>query len=96
VSARNRRRRRTPTDDNAQSLAERIQAEREKLFGAAGIVDCCIYACDSKLAPKHGRPNLLAALEAVHEVIDCTASELGQFCDELRASQRATQRNGDS
>ena len=78
---------RTPADDNAQSLAERIQAEREKLFGAAGIVDCCIYASDSMLARKRGRPNLLSALEAAHEVINCTASMLEEFCDELRRVQ---------
>jgi hypothetical protein len=88
VSARKRGRVRTPADDIAQSLAERIQAEREKLFGAAGIVDCCIYASDSMLAQKRGRPNLLSALEAAHGLIVGTASALGRFCDELRRVQR--------
>jgi len=80
MSPRKRRHVRTPTDNNTQSVAQRIQAEREKLLGAAGIIACCILACDSKLTPQRVRPNLLYVLEASHGIINDSASKLGEFC----------------
>ena len=88
------KRKKTPTppaEDLEPPLAAKIHAEREKLFLVLGIVDCCIYASDSMIEEKAGRPDLRSALEAAHKLIDCTASKLGEFCDQLEKTPRATQ-----
>ena len=75
-------------DDPEPPLATKIHAEREKLFLVLGIVDCCIYASDSMIEDKAGRPDLRSALEAAHRLINCTASKLGEFCDQLKKTPR--------
>ena len=79
---------RTPSDNNAQSVAQRIQAEREKLLGAAGIIACTIYACDLKLGLKRTRPTLLWVLAAAQGIVNDSAARLGEFCDQLKKRQR--------
>jgi hypothetical protein len=58
------------------------------------VVDCCKYASDSMLSPKNGRPNLVYALETVHELLGATASALDGMIDKDRRRRQETSSDG--
>lgn|GEM_PF-2385110 len=74
----------------AQPIGERVQAQREELFKAMGIVDCCVYASDSKLTCARGRPDIAAALDAAYELLNSVAGTLGVLVDEDSEERQQT------
>lgn len=61
--------------DAAPSLAERVEAERERIFKAVSIVQCCWYAIVTKWDvddPEY----MIPAFEAVCDLLDTAAQEL--------------------
>ncbi len=74
----------------AQTIGQRVQAQREQLFKAMGIVDCCAYASDSRRESARGRPDIAAALDAAHELLDRVAGTLGVLVDEDSARRQQT------
>lgn len=67
-------------------LHERLQRQRDQLFKATSMLDCCRYATASKL--KYDDLEFMAhALLAISDLVDETAGELGVIIDELEAVQ---------
>jgi hypothetical protein len=90
MSARKRRRRKQLPSEPVASIADRLQAQREEIFKAMGILDCCKYASDSMLAPKNGRPDMASALDAAHGLLNVAAGELGELADETSVLDRTS------
>lgn len=71
--------------DAAQSLAERVETERERIFKAVSIVQCCWYAIVTKWDvddPEY----MIPAFEAVCDLLDASAEELERIafaCEDL-------------
>lgn len=63
-------------------LAERVQAERERLFKASSIIACCRLACASKLI--RDDPEMMAdALQASCDLIGTACAGLESLADVL-------------
>jgi hypothetical protein len=61
--------------------AERLDAEREKLFKVMSIAECCRLACASKLV--HDDPEVMVyALQAAYDLLDEAAGTLQVIRDE--------------
>lgn len=59
------------------SFADRMQDQREKLFEAMAIVDCCRFGSDSHLGePAEDRPDLVTALGAAYRMINEVAEAM--------------------
>lgn len=72
-----------PALDDPIPLVERLQTEREQIFKAISIVECCRNAAATLLAvndPEY----MIPAFEAVCDLLDTSAMELGRIVDEYR------------
>jgi len=68
-------------DEREPSLAERLQAERERLFGAMSIINA--VAASAQSVEAEGDPELgVDALRVAHDLVDRVASELEAIADE--------------
>lgn len=65
------------------SLADRIQAEREQLFKAMSLVECCKYASAS-LLDVEATDSLVGVYELLYDVLDSAAGGLGCIIEECR------------
>ena len=74
---------RTPAVDSVASLADRIQAEREQLFKALAIVECCKYA-SATLLELGDFEFMVPVFEAVCDLLNTSAGELGSIADDYR------------
>lgn len=61
--------------DVAPSLAERVEAQREQLFKALSIVECCKFATATLLAVDDSE-YMVPAFEAVCDLLNASAEEL--------------------
>jgi len=68
--------------DSVPSLGDRVQAEREQLFKAIAIVECCKYASASLYEVKDPE-YIVPVFEAVCDLLNSAAGELGRIVDEL-------------
>lgn len=71
--------------DGAPSLAERVQAQREQLYKAMSIVECCKYASATLYAVDDSE-YMVPAFDAVCDLLDTMAGELERIaseCDDL-------------
>lgn len=78
--------------DSPPSLAERLQAEREQIFKAISIVECCKNAT-ATLLEVNDSEYMIPAFEAVCDLLDTSATELGRIVDEC-AGRGRLQRHG--
>jgi len=53
-----------------------IEAERERLYKAQGIVACAALAHRERYGGRAGEPDIEAALDAAHDLIDAAVSGL--------------------
>lgn len=67
--------------DSPPSLAERVQAERERIFKALSLVLCCKYATVTKWQVDDSE-YMIPAFEAICELIDTSAEELEKIASE--------------
>lgn len=74
------------------SLEERLQAERDRLFKAISIIECCKYAT-ACLMHMSDSEYMVPAFEAACELLDTSAEELGRIVDE-RAGRGRSRRKG--
>lgn len=61
---------------------ERLEAQHVEVLKAMAVIDCCRYGSDSMLVEKDGRPNIEAALEAAHDILDHVAEALETLAEE--------------
>lgn len=74
-----------PAERQRRAVSHHVDAARERVFWASGIVDCCVYASDSMVAKNNGRPNLQLALQAAYALLEDAGEELGEALDGERA-----------
>lgn len=67
--------------DDSPSLAERVQAQREQLFKAMSIVECCKFATATLLAVDDSE-YMIPAFEAICDLIDSSTEELERIASE--------------
>jgi len=70
-----------PVQDSSPSIAERLQAERKQIFKAISIVECCKNAT-ATLLEVNDSEYMIPAFEAVCDLLDASAMELGRIVDE--------------
>jgi hypothetical protein len=63
--------------------SHRLDALRQRLFGAMGVASCVEYASDSMLAPREGKPDIQNTMAHLFAHLDEVAGELGVIVDEL-------------
>ena len=63
-------------EGEAASASDRIENERQRIFRAMAVVDCCRYASEPMLAPVPRAPAVEAALAAAYEILDGVAAAL--------------------
>lgn len=73
----------TAAADSVASLASRVQAEREQLFKALAIVECCKYA-SATLLELSDFEFMVPVFEAVCDLLNTSAGELGRIADDYR------------
>lgn len=66
---------------NAPSLAERVQAQREQLYKAMSIVECCKYASATLYAVDDSE-YMVPAFDTVCDLLDTAAGELERIASE--------------
>lgn len=74
VQKKKRRRAVKKTQPPVPTLAEQLDAAREKLFLAIGVVSCARYASDSKIID--GNPDLVDGLKAALELLEDVSEAL--------------------
>lgn len=67
--------------DSAPSLAERVQAQREQLFKAMSIVECCRYA-SATLYDVDDSEYMVPAFDTIRDLLDTSAGELERIASE--------------
>lgn len=67
--------------DSPPSLAERVQAQRDQLFKAMSIIECCKFATATLLAVDDFE-YMIPAFEAICDLIDTSAEELEKIASE--------------
>lgn len=77
-----------PRGPLSKAIRKHLDVACEHVFWATGIVDCCVYATDSKLLPKNGRPNFEHALEGAHALLEKAAGNLMDVLDDEMPSDR--------
>lgn len=70
------------------SLEERLQAERDRLFKAVSIIECCKYATAS-LMHMSDSEYMVPAFEAACDLLETSAEELGRIVDESAGRNRS-------
>lgn len=71
--------------DSAPSLAERVQAQREQLYKAMSIVECCKYASATLYAVDDSE-YMVPAFDTICDLLDTAAGELERIasdCEDL-------------
>ena len=80
---------RTSTVKSSQpSLAKRLQAERKKLFKAISIIECCKNAT-ATLLEVNDSEYMIPAFEAVCDLLDMSAVELGRIVADCESRDRS-------
>jgi len=80
MSARKRPPKRQQVEEGeAASLSERIENERQRIFRAMAIVDCCRYASEPMLAPVPREPDVEAALAVAYEILEAATTALEEL-----------------
>jgi hypothetical protein len=74
--------------DGMPSLAERLQAERAQIFKAISIIACCKNATATLLEVSDSE-YMIPAFEAVCDLLDTSAMELGRIVDECAGRARS-------
>ena len=74
--------------DGMPSLAERLQTERAQIFKAISIIDCCKNAT-ATLLEVNDSEYMIPAFEAVCDLLDTSAMELGRMVDECAGRARS-------
>ena len=59
-----------------RTVVTAIEAERERLYKAQGIVACAALAHRERYGGRAGEPDIEAALDAAHDLIDAAVSGL--------------------
>lgn len=67
--------------DAAPSLGERVEAERERLFKALSIVECCRFATATLLEVSDSE-YMVPAFEAIFDLLSTSAVELERIASE--------------
>lgn len=80
-----------PRRPDQKAPMAQIDTARDHVFWATGIVDCCVYALESKLLPKNGRPDIQSALEGAHMLLERAASQLEDVLDDKTRSASASE-----
>ena len=70
--------------DNAPSLIERVEAQREQLFKAMSILECCKNA-SATLYDVDDSEYMVPAFETIYDLLDTSAGELERI---MRALDR--------
>jgi hypothetical protein len=65
-----------------KAVTKHLDVAREHVLWASGIVDCCVYATESLLVSKNGRPNFQHALEGAHALLETAAGNLIDVLDD--------------
>lgn len=73
--------------DTPPSLAARVEAQRDQLFKVISIVECCKFAT-ATLLEVNDSEYMIPAFEAVCDLLDASAMELGQIVDECAGRGR--------
>jgi hypothetical protein len=68
-------------------IAERLQSERKQIFKAISIVECCKNAT-ATLLEVNDSEYMIPAFEAVCDLLDTSAMELGRIVDECTGRGR--------
>jgi hypothetical protein len=76
-----------PAQDSLSAIAERLQAERKQIFKAISIVECCKNAT-ATLLEVNDSEYMIPAFEAVCDLLDTSAMELGRIVDECTGRGR--------
>lgn len=71
--------------DAVPSLAERVQAQREQLFKAMSIVECCKYASATLYRVKDWE-YMVPAFDTICDLLDVSAGELERIASECEDS----------
>lgn len=74
--------------DSPPSLAKRLQAERAQIFKAMSIVECCKNAT-ATLLKVNDSEYMIPAFEAICDLLDTSADELGRIVDECAGRSRS-------
>ncbi len=69
------------------SLAARVEAQRDQLFKVISIVECCKFAT-ATLLEVNDSEYMIPAFEAVCDLLDASAMELGRIVDECAGRGR--------
>jgi hypothetical protein len=77
-----KRKRRVPSAPLSKAIRKHLDVARDHVFWATGVVDCCVYATESKLLPRNGRPNFEHALEGAHALLERAAGNLMDVLDD--------------
>ncbi|MBB6095037.1 hypothetical protein HNQ60_003924 [Povalibacter uvarum] len=67
--------------DSARSLAKRIKAQREQLFKAISIVECCKYA-SATLYNVYDSEYMVPAFDVICDLLDTSVGELELIASE--------------
>ncbi|MGC3981010.1 MAG: hypothetical protein QM808_07125 [Steroidobacteraceae bacterium] len=80
----NRRSKRISAENEmyARPVADRIEAERRRIFSAMGIIDCCRFLHEYLSVQNDEWPDIVSVLAAAHELLDQVADKLGSLVDE--------------
>lgn len=74
--------------DDTPSLAERIEAQREQLFKAMSIVECCKNASATKL-PVDDLEYMVPAFDTLYDLLNTAAGELERITSACKSLGRA-------
>lgn len=77
-----------PAPGRPRSLTERLEAERAQIFKAISIVECCKNAT-ATLMNVEDSEYMVPAFEAVCDLLDTSAEELGRIVDECKDRGRS-------
>ena len=77
-----------PAQHSLSAIAERLQAERKQIFKAMSIIECCKNAT-ATLLEVNDSEYMIPAFEAVCDLLDTSADELGRIVDECASHSRS-------
>lgn len=77
-----RRKQRARSGPLSKAIRTHLDVAREHVSWASGIVDCCVYASDSGVLPKNGRPDFEHALEGAHALLEKAVGNLLDVLDD--------------
>lgn len=76
-----RRRPNKATEPHVPALGEQLQFERERLFKAMSVVECCRLACASKYENRNPEC-MIDALQVAYDIVNQVAGRLGLMSSE--------------